>query len=209
MAKRHWLWNFLFPKTTIADMKARGDVAGLVKALDHHDTEIRQVAQEALRALGKHAIEPLIGLLKKGEIPFPPRRIVISILAQSRDARAIETLCWMLTDEDEYVRIFVARALENDPDAHAVAPLIQVAQDAKASVHVQTVLRATLDQAANMVPTEVLRQAAQMNDSYVLIFAQVETSCTFRTYNVTHEEADFTQIKQMARQELIRRGLEA
>jgi len=188
-------------------MKERGDTIGLINALKHTDYKIRTAAAEALIALGISAVAPLAGVLETGDVYL--RRKVVPILAKCRDARAMEALCRALRDDDGYVRLLAMHALEENADARAVAPLIRVAQDPKASVHVQTVLRSVLDRTADTVPAEVLRQAAQMNDSYVLIFAQVDTSCTFTTYNVTSEEADFTQIKQMARQELIRRGLDA
>jgi HEAT repeat protein len=218
MALRHWLWNLLFPKTNvspqthtaskinIAEMQAHGDVAGLIDALKMRDYTIQGEVIHALIALGDITLEPLIALLDSGEVP---RSTVAAILATSRDTRAIESLCRLLNDDDGYVQIVADRALEDNPDARAVAPLIQAAQDPKATGRVQAALAYTLYQTADKVPTEVLRQAVQLNDTYVLIFAQVDTSCTFRTYNVTREEADFTQIKQIARQELIRRGLEA
>ena len=213
MPKRHWLWNLLFPQkdippspSPVAEMEARGDVMGLINVLKGRDYSIRGEAVQALMVLGDIAIGPVISLLEDKAVTHS---VVAGILAKSRDIRAIEALCRLLNDEDGYVQLVAEDALEKTPDARAVAPLIQAVQEPKASTRVQSVLAHILDQTAEAVPSEVLRQAVQLSDSYVLIFAQVDTSCTFRTYNVTREETDFTQIKQMARQELIRRGLEA
>lgn len=215
---RHWLRRLLFPnsngsdqtdaapKTNIAEMKERGDVTGLITIIKGKDYTAHHEAVQALMALADSAVEPVIGLLDDGKVS---RSTVVAILAHSRDLQAIEALCRLLNDDDGYVQIIADRALEDNPDPRAVAPLIQAAQDPKASGRVQAALAYTLYQTAKDVPTDVLRQAVQMNDSYVLIFAQVDTSCSFRTYNHTQEETDFTQIKQLARQELIRRGLEA
>lgn len=238
MAKHNWLSGLPFFKPSVAKMKANGDVKGLVNALDTFDYRIYQAAEKALLELGDSAIEPLIDLLfahnstrrqqaanilaritngrciepmirllKEGNVGL--RQTAVSSLAKYKDPRAIEALCWALKDADGYVRLLAMHALETNADASAVAPLVKVAQDPQASVHVQTILRLVLDHAATTVSTGDLRQAAQLNDSYVLIFAQIDTSCGFRTYNVTSEDADFSQIKQMARQELIRRGVDA
>lgn len=233
MGIRHWITNLFKPN--VAEMKANGNVAKLVNAMVN-DSRISREAEAALLEMGSSAVKPLIGLLN-GD--FERRLAVARILAQIVDPRcvepligllkddsilceiatrglakqktvgSIEALCNALTKYDAYVKLLAARALEEIADASAVTPLIRVAQDPKASVHVQTLLRSVLDRDAVNVPTDVLRQAAQMNDSYVLIFAQIDTSCSFVTFNVTDDECDFTQIKQMARQELIRRGLDA
>lgn len=225
-------------KPNVERMKAERDIPGLIDALDYRGYDVSWPAATALIELGAPAVETLIGridtaddnlriaitrilgriadarsveplvrLAKENNITL--RQTAVYALTGFDSILSLHALCEALADADPAVQHMASTALEAHPDACIVATLIRVAQNPKASAGVQTVLRLVLDRAAATVSTEDLRRAAQLNDSYVLIFAQTETSCTFTTYTTTNGECDFTQIKQMARQELILRGLGA
>lgn len=222
-----------YGKPNVKRMQAERDIVGLIDALSYREYAISWAAQTALIELGAPAVEPLIDriptadtmlrihiarilgqiadvraveplvrLSKEGHINL--RQTALGGLARFDNMVALIALCEALADEDGGIQETATKALEAHADGRIVATLIRMAQNPKASVGVQTVLRLALDRAAATVSTEDLRRAAHLNDSYVLIFAQAETSCSFTTYNLTTEECDFTQIKQMARQELIR-----
>lgn len=183
-------------------------VAPLLVLLEQKQDWLRYTVARLLGVIAdRRAVEPLVRMLQ--EPAGSARQAAAAALGRFDDPRAIEALCRALVDEDPTVQILAEKSLENNAAAPAVAPLVRLAHDPKASVHVQTILRLALDRAAQAVATEDLRAVVRLNDSYVMIFTQVESSCAFTSYNVTNEERDFTQIKQMARQELIRRGLEA
>jgi len=201
------MFGFSFNKSNIERMKERGDAAGLLNALESFDPKVRNDAAEALGSLGSAGVDSLLALLKEGD--STQRRAVIPILAKYEDSRAKDALCWALIDTDGYVQYLAKRVLNKRGDPGTTETLIEVAQHPKATVHVQTALRSVLYQAPEGVAEEALRKLVAMNDSYVLIFAQVDTSCSFKTMCVSSEEADFSRIKQLARQELIRRGLDA
>lgn len=227
-----------FGKPNVERMKAERDIPGLIDTLSNREYGLSWPAATALIELGAPAVEALIGRIAMadetlrseiarvlGQIADPRgveplirlakdesvrvRQWAVYALTRSESPRVTEALCEALADDDSGVQHTASSALQTRIDARIAATLIRVAQNPKASVEVQDLLRYVLDRSADTVSTEDLRRAAQLNDSYVLIFVQAETSCTFTTFNTTAEECDFTQIKQMARQELIRRGLEA
>jgi len=227
-----------YGKPDVKRMQAERDIPGLIDALSSREYGVSWPAATALIELGAPAVEALVGRIDTaddtvriaiarilGQIADPRaveplvrlakanyitlRQTAVYALTRFDSILSLHALCEALADDDPGVQDMAATALQSHADGRIVATLIDMAQNPKASVGVQTVLRLALDRAAATVSTEDLRRAAQLNDSYVLIFAQAETSCTFTTYNTTAEECDFSQIKQMARQELIRRGLEA
>jgi HEAT repeat protein len=219
-------------------LPTQDEVKRLVDVLAHGPMAQRRTASAALIAMGGEAVPGLVALLCNADIsyawaivqcmvqihdercidPFAAlarnsqesfRRTAIDYLGRSGSWRATEALCRALADEDGLVCESALRGLQSSADPAAVGHLVRVAHDPKASVHVETALRRAIEKTAWNVSEEDLRAAIQLSDSYVLVYAQIESSCTFTTYNISRVPTDFTQVKQLARQELIRRGLTA
>jgi len=102
--------NRLF-KPNIERLKARWDVDGLIKALNHRDYRIRKKAAEALGEMkAKEAVDALIKTLKD-ENP-EVRKAAAYALGRIRDERAVRPLVEALKDESLDVRFEAAKALK-------------------------------------------------------------------------------------------------
>ncbi len=81
----------------------------LIQNLTHDDFEVQYAADQALRQLGKSAVEPLTDALKKGK---GRAAFIADILGFIGDARAIDALCATLNnDDDGLTRYEAAKAL--------------------------------------------------------------------------------------------------
>jgi HEAT repeat protein len=131
----------------VDEMEERGDVEGLIKALDHEDFITRKNAAVALKHLGdERAVEALIRSLKYED--WQDTYIILSSVRENSaealgiigDKRAINPLInAMLEDVDENVRWNAARALGDIKDRSAVEPLIEALKDDSWSVRRQAV----------------------------------------------------------------------
>ena len=94
----------LFGPPDVEKLKARRDIAGLIKALSYQkDPNVRQSAAVMLGELrDAQAVEPLISLLKDAVIEV--RKSSIEALGQIADARAVEPIIAALKDMDESSR---------------------------------------------------------------------------------------------------------
>ncbi len=98
-------------KPNIEKLKARWDVDGLIKALNHRDYKIRSKAAEALGDMkAKEAVYALIKALKD-ENP-EVRKSASYALGRIGDERAIMPLVEALKDESLDVRFEAAKALK-------------------------------------------------------------------------------------------------
>jgi len=139
-------------KPNVEKLKAKGDVKGLVKALEYYkDSKVRPEAADALVKLGTPAVEPLVAALKESDKDagrcaaealgkIGDVRAVEPLIAALKDsemieaaadalgkidgARAVEPLIAALKDSDDHVRWAAAKALAEIGDASAVLPLI-------------------------------------------------------------------------------------
>jgi HEAT repeat protein len=111
-------------KPNVQKLSAKGDVNGLIRALDYQKDWL--VCYAAAEALGKladaRATEPLIAALN-GKDKYIRKNTAIA-LGKIGDARAAEPLIAALDDENEEVREAAANALEKIGDARATEPLI-------------------------------------------------------------------------------------
>jgi HEAT repeat protein len=143
----------LFGPPNIAQLEAKRDAAGLIKALAHKDAAIRIAAADALAPLkDPYAVEPLTALLKDDDPGV--RRASVGALAERGGLRVVDPLVTAMEDKDPKIRSFastaVYRRLMTDPDqdtrratatalgrihaADAVAPLIKAIMDADEGV---------------------------------------------------------------------------
>ncbi len=145
----------LFGSPNIAQLEARRDAQGLIKALAFKDPAIRKAAADALAPLkDPDAVGPLAALLDDGTADV--RRAAVAALAARGGFRVVEPLVRALGDGDAEVRAVAATAvykhLMSDPDVEArrstaaalgriraadgVEPLIQATRDADETVRV-------------------------------------------------------------------------
>jgi HEAT repeat protein len=109
-------------------LKAKGDVDGLIEALDYQDDHnVRLAAASALGRIGdKRAVKPLIVALDDQR---RVKEISAQALGQIGDPRALEPLIKTLGVENWEVRSTVAKALGKIGDPRAIKPLISLLRD--------------------------------------------------------------------------------
>lgn len=148
----------LFGPPNIAQLEAKRDVHGLIKALAYKDTAVRIAAADALAPIKDPlAVEPLAALLAEEDAAV--RRASVRALAARGGVRVVEPLVSALEDRDNDVRNAAAtavyRRLMTDPDqdarsatanalariraADAVEPLIKALMDADEGVRVAVI----------------------------------------------------------------------
>ena len=154
----------LFGPPDIEKLTRKGDVAGLIKALDHEDTNVIYPAGQALRTLGVAAVEPMIAALGR---PGDPRTrgLLALALGDSGDQRAFEPLVAALRDESEDLRGPAAMALGRFGDPRAFEPLLAVLGDADAGVRAAVVT--SLGQIGDPRALEPLATALAKDESLV------------------------------------------
>lgn len=111
----------LFSPPNIERLKAKRDVQGLIKALQHRDAATRRDAATALGDIGdERAVDPLIASLGDGDADM--RYESAEALGKLRDHRAVEGLARLLdwdAESSEYVRAVAAHALGRIGDPRA------------------------------------------------------------------------------------------
>jgi hypothetical protein len=148
----------LFGPPNVAQLEAKRDVQGLIKALAYKDSSVRVAAADALGPLRDSiAVRPLTALLRDDNVEV--RRAAVRALAARGGGLVIEPLIAALEDRDPGVRSTAAsavyRRLMTDPDqearrdtaaalgriraADAVEPLIRAINDADESVRLASI----------------------------------------------------------------------
>jgi len=84
----------------VEKMEKKNDVNGLIKALKHKDSDVRDRAEKALVRIGKPAVEHLIQALKDENSGVRER--AIRVLGQIEDERAVEPLLLYLGREERH-----------------------------------------------------------------------------------------------------------
>ena len=98
-------------KPNVEKLKARWDVEGLIKALNHRDYKVRTKAAEALGEMkAKEAVNALIKALKDENSEV--RKAATYALGRIGDEKAIKPLVEALKDESLDVRFEAAKALK-------------------------------------------------------------------------------------------------
>ena len=113
----------------VARCKAKGDIAGLKKALTYtRDWRVRAAAAEALVETGAaDALEALIEAL--ADENWAVRKAAGLAIGQMRDAQALEPFLAALRGQTQEARLLAAEALGQFGDVRAVDPLVGALAD--------------------------------------------------------------------------------
>lgn len=179
--------------------------------------EESQVRQSAAKALGKirdmRAVVPLVAILKDKDIS--EREIATWALGEIGDISAVEPLIAMLEEirEDSWsIRLYesATAALGQIGDASAVGALITLAHDGKVAEVAIRALYQVLEKSASGIKSDDLRIIADLENVPQIRYRNIGGSHCAGTWTETYmEQIDCSYMRQLARQELIRRGLKA
>ena len=147
----------LFGPPNIAQLEAKRDVKGLIKALVYKDAGVRIAAADALGPIRDPiAVEPLTALI--GDQDAGVRRAAVRALSARGGVRVVEPLMAALKDPDPEVRAVAAQAvyrrLMTDPDQDARKMTATALGRLKAADAVEPLVKAIMD------PDETVRVAS-------------------------------------------------
>ncbi|MGH9838914.1 MAG: HEAT repeat domain-containing protein [Blastocatellia bacterium] len=214
----------------IGDARA---VEPLVAVLKDSDSGVRQVAAWALRSLkwqpandtqraalavadkrwdeavrlGTAAVEPLATALKDSRSDVQVKAVYA--LWKIGDARAVELLVAALKDSNMDVMLSAALALGKIGDARAVLPLIQLTKNSNVAEAAVGALQNFLESEAALVAADTLLAVTALTHVYTTEIRYKHYACgggiqSSQEYKIS---LDCSRLRQMARQELIRRGI--
>jgi HEAT repeat protein len=155
----------LFGPPNVEEMKAQGDVKGLIQALDYEksgDEHVRSAAVEALVKIGAPAIEPLIAALQDEDEGL--HNAAAAALARFGPEAVEPLLAALKVGHVIRIRIRIARALVN-LGLPAVEPLIAALKDSKMGLRGDVAI--ALGQLGDARAVEPLIAALKDNDKDV------------------------------------------
>jgi len=121
-------------------------------------------------------------------------------------AAAVEPLVVALKDRGSVVRLSAAETLGKIRDARAVQPLLDLTKDSEIAGKAVHAMEHILRDAVASVATETLLAVADL--AYVFQIQWQTDDCGGRS-EIGEKKLDCWQLRQLARQELIRRGIQA
>lgn len=225
-------------KRAVEALKQIGDtraVVPLLRVLKDEDRDIRMTTAEALRQMGDvRAIEPLVATFKEGDyemqkvvakaldsLGWQPledkQRAAIAILngrweqAANLGAIAVEPLVIALKAEPGVTNI---RNALKQLGAAALNSMVMTTKDEnprtrEAAVEVIKMLMYDATILASTTPEDLRKVATLSNITKEIVVGSEGCASVGYIHTYGTQEVDLSQLKQLARQELIRRGLEA
>jgi HEAT repeat protein len=215
----------------IGDTRA---IEPLIAFFHHRSSEVRAVVVRALNALGWQpvndtqralraiALESWEEAIKLGTVAVEAlavalndesvdvERRVARVLGEQGDTPVTDLLIATLEHQDYGVQQEAVKSLGNIGDARAVMPLITVIKESNTSSSVENAVRAlekVLGRTAASVTPEDLREAARLGDMNGIEHISVQGDYSVEEYDEPWT-VSCSQIRRLARQELIHRGLE-
>ncbi|NJN96517.1 MAG: HEAT repeat domain-containing protein [Anaerolineales bacterium] len=165
---------------------------------------LRYQAVSGLVALGAVAVEPLCLALRDQD--SYTRRFAAEALARIGDARAVIPLVAALRESEMYVQRYVAGALAGVGDTQAVEPLRTALDQPRLAREALHALQAVLTRAAGSVPGDQLQRVASLADRCYALIEVPDTDGGYLAWNEVEQWLDCRPVKQLAGQELERRG---
>jgi hypothetical protein len=165
----------------------------------------RYKASAELVKLGDAAVEPLCQALQ--EQNAYTRRFAAEALGKIGDPRAVVPLIIALQESEVYVQRYVAEALALLGDARAVEPLCSALGNPDVAREALLALRAVLERTAGNLPIKELRLVARLEDDGQYVVEVPDTDGGYLSWNRVEHWLDCRAVKQLARQEMGRRGL--
>lgn len=163
--------------------------------------------------------QALVGLVTLGDVAVAPlcdalqdpnaytRRFAAEALRRIGDSRAVMPLVVALQESEVYVQRYVAGALAVLGDARAVEPLYTALQNLALAREALAALQVVLARTAGNVPTHVLRLLIGLADDGRAVVEVPDTDGGYLSWNQVEQWLDCRPVKQLAQQELARRGL--
>jgi HEAT repeat protein len=111
----------LFGPPNIDKMKAKGDVQGLIKALNYPDIKVAESAANALAQMGEIVVETVAATTQDPDAAV--RYHAVWILGQIHSRRSIHSLVSRLDDPEKKVRLAALQALGSVGDGRATEAL--------------------------------------------------------------------------------------
>jgi HEAT repeat protein len=165
---------------------------------------LRRQAIQGLVKLGAAAVEPLCLALHDQD--GYTRRFAAEALARIGDPRAVVSLVVALQESEVYVQRYVAGELAVVGDARAIAPLCTALGKPEIAREALHALRTVLERTVGNVPIDELRRVASLVDDGRAVVEVPDTDGGYLSWNQVEERLDCRPVKQLARQELARRG---
>lgn len=209
----------------LGKIKDARTVEPLIEALKDKDMGVRGQTAEALGKIrDAKAVESLIEALRDGG--YYVRQQAAKVLGNIGDARAVESLIETLKDKNEFVREEATRALGNIGYARTIEPLLRVLFANNGDIGKEALLKIV----PNSIVTEEITKNVVDASGHYKSFQAVEKLCSIKspvTSNLliliskkrnisvttsdgcgihTEEVVDFGKQRQMAIDELTRRG---
>jgi HEAT repeat protein len=223
--------SFLFGPPNVEKLKSKRNVPGLIKALSYKKyTKVRGAAAEALGQISDaRAVEALSAALKDSELHVRMRAAALEKtgwqptdgnqrawhavalrawgLAVREGTAAVDSLLAALKDSNENVRKSAAMALERLATPERLNRSSR-RQEREEKVTIATALQNILEHAGSSIGSRHLISIAQLGNVVCRII--VEIDCTGNMgWNGRLGLLDCSPLRQLARQELIRRGEQA
>jgi hypothetical protein len=165
----------------------------------------RWKAMAGLVELGTVAVVPLCDALR--EQSAYTRRFAAEALGKIGDPRAVPPLVSALQESEAYAQRYVAQALALLGDARAVEPLCAALANPDVAREALLALRVVLERTAGTAPISALRRVASLEDIGRSVVEVPDTDGGYLSWERVEYGLDCRPVKQLARQELGRRGL--
>ena len=176
----------------------------LVLALGDKDPEVRQTSSSLLTRSGPRAVEPLVAALSTDDTLL--RQEAAKVLGTLRDDRAVEPLIAAINDPGDEVRWAAANALIAIGDRRAIEPLVLLLMGGGiVPPGYLFPLLGFLRRSAHAIPVELLQQLTRLE--YV-IGPPIQSGTGAMPFNALDNRLDCSEYRQLARRELVRRGIQ-
>jgi HEAT repeat protein len=194
---------------TLGQIRNKQAVEPLVAMLKDSESKLREAAAGALVQIGQPSVEQLVAALNDESVDV--RTTAAQVLGQIGDMQAVEPLVKMVDDDNKGVRTTVVQALVRIGDPRAVQLLLMEAIISNDSQRNIDGLVTILEHLASDVEVIDLRTIVDQKDKYHTKTERYRNPLDdddWQSHEITVWSKDYRKARQLAREELVRRGLE-